>query len=74
MPGNVTEWTLPGEFFVLAKGEDGFAQYKYEILVRTNVYDNEGQPVLVEIEGEEQSLRGNKSAIESCFLVPTTDD
>ncbi len=75
IPGDVSEWTLPGEFFELAEGEDGFAQYKYEILVRLNVYDDDGNPLLLVIDGEDdQPLPGNKSAIESCFLVPAADD
>jgi hypothetical protein len=74
IPGDVTEWELPGDFFELAEGEDGFAQYKYEILVRTNVYDDDGNPVLVEIDDEVDNLPGNKSAIESCFLVPAADE
>ena len=74
IPGDVTEWELPGDFFELAEGEDGFAQYKYEILVRTNVYDDDGNPVILEIDGELDNLPGNKSAIESCFLVPAAGD
>lgn len=74
IPGDVTEWELPADFFELAEGEDGFAQYKYEILVRTNVHDDDGNPVLVEIDDEVDNLPGNKSAIESCFLVPAADD
>lgn len=74
VPGDVTKWELPGDFFELAEGEDGFAQYKYEILVRTNVYDDDGNPVILEIDGELDNLPGNKSAIESCFLVPAADE
>lgn len=74
IPGDVTEWELPGDFFELAEGEDGFAQYKYEILVRTNVHDDDDNPVLVEIDGEVDNLPGNKSAIESCFRVPAVDE
>ena len=45
-------------------------EYKFEILVRINFHDADGNPVLVEIDGEEnQPLPGNKSAIESCFEV-----
>ncbi|MCP4470655.1 MAG: hypothetical protein GY815_08210, partial [Gammaproteobacteria bacterium] len=45
-------------------------EYKYEILVRTNVYDDEGEPILLEIDGEDdQPLPGNKSAVEGCFEV-----
>ncbi len=72
VPGNITSWSVPKEFFVLAEAEEGedFAQYKYEILVRLNVYDDD-DPILVTIDGEDDlPLPGNKSAIESCFLVP----
>ena len=66
LPPTTNEWTLPQDFFELS--EEG--EYKFEILVRTNVYDADGDPVLVEIDGEEdQPLPGNKSAVESCFEV-----
>ena len=66
VPPDVNEWTLAEEFFDLS--EEG--EYKFEILVRTNVHDADGNPVLVEIDGEEnQPLPGNKSAVESCFEV-----
>lgn len=66
LPPVITEWTLPEDFFELS--EEG--EYKFEILVRTNVYDAVGDPVLLEIDGEEdQPLPGNKSAVESCFEV-----
>jgi len=66
LPPEVNQWTLAEEFFALS--EEG--EYKFEILVRTNVHDAEGNPVLVEIDGEEdQPLPGNKSAVESCFEV-----
>lgn len=73
-----TEWDMTDDFFELAEAEeecpDGSgrmcAQYKYEILARTNVYDDDGNPVLVDIDGEIDNLPGNKSAVESCFLVP----
>ena len=67
------EWEFPASFFELAEGEDGFAQYKYEVLVRTNVVDADGNTVMVEIDDEESPLAGNKSAIESCFRVPADD-
>lgn len=65
LPPEVTDWTVPESFFGLS--EEG--EYKFEILVRTNVYDDEGEAVLVEIDDEEQPLPGNKSAVESCFEV-----
>ncbi len=89
IPGDETEWEVPGDFFELADGEnsmgedctaedvaanDCYAEYKFEILVRTNVYDSAGMPVMLEIDGEEDNLPGNKSAIESCFLVPAEAD
>jgi hypothetical protein len=57
VPANITSWTFPDEFFKLS--EEG--EYKFEILVRVNngQTDSEGEPI-----------PGNKSAIESCFLVP----
>ena len=84
IPGDETEWELPDGFFELAEGEDAdgeeceggpgcYAEYKYELLVRINVYDVDGMPVLVEVDGEEDNLPGNKSAIESCFRVPVVD-
>jgi hypothetical protein len=72
VPDTVTAWTFSEDFFSLS----GEGEYKFEILVRTNVYDDEGEPILVEIEGEEEGdppifvpLPGNKSAVESCFEV-----
>ena len=66
LPPDVNSWTLPEDFFGLS--EEG--EYKFEILVRTNVYDDEGEPILLEIDGEDdQPLPGNKSAVESCFEV-----
>lgn len=85
--GEVNAWEVPGDFFELAEegkqanGEecdgvaDCYAQYKYEVLVRTNVFRceddacEEGEFVFLD-EDEEENLAGNKSAIESCFLVP----
>ena len=85
IPGDdETEWALTDDFFELAEAEEECptvgnpdrmcAQYKYEILVRTNVYDADGNPVILEIDGEEDNLPGNKSAVESCFLVPEDVD
>ncbi len=75
VPGDTTSWSVPKEFFVLADAVEGtaYAQYKYEILVRLNVYDDK-DPILVTVDGEDVPLPGNKSAIESCFLVPVVDD
>ena len=64
VPPGTTEWTIPGEFILLAVGvevedEDGppdatklVDEIKFEILVRVD--NGEGNP-------------GNKSAVESCF-------
>lgn len=66
MPPEVTSWTFSEDFFGLS--EEG--EYKYEILVRTNVYDDEDEPILLEIDDEDdQPLPGNKSAVEGCFEV-----
>ena len=75
VPGEeVTEWEFPAAFFELAEAEDdGYARYKYEVLVRTNVVDADGAIVMVEVEGEETPLPGNKSAVESCFRVPVEE-
>jgi len=60
VPADITSWTFPDEFFELS--EEG--EYKFEILVRVNngQTDSEGEPI-----------PGNKSAIESCFLVPVVE-
>ena len=67
--GDTVSWTLPEDFFRLS--EEG--EYKFEILVRTNIIDDEGEIVTVEVETddgvEEVPVPGNKSAIESCFEV-----
>jgi hypothetical protein len=68
--GDTVSWTLPEDFFVLS--EEG--EYKFEILVRTNILDDEGELVTVEVEVEDDVFEdvpvpGNKSAIESCFTV-----
>ena len=69
VPGDVNQWTFPEEMFDLS--EEG--EYKYEILVRTNIIDDEGEVVIVELEDDgeiiEQVVPGNKSASESCFAV-----
>ncbi|MCP4764990.1 MAG: hypothetical protein GY875_01830 [Gammaproteobacteria bacterium] len=66
VPPEVTSWTFSEDFFGLS--DEG--EYKYEILVRTNVYDDEGEPILLEIDDEDdQPLPGNKSAVEGCFEV-----
>ncbi|MGI9315899.1 MAG: hypothetical protein ACR2QW_01090 [bacterium] len=78
-----TEWDFTDDFFEVAEVDEMectddsgrmCAQYKYEILVRTNVYDDDGNPVILEVDGEEDNLQGNKSAVESCFLVPEDED
>lgn len=70
-------WTLPEDFFALSDA----GEYKFEILVRTNILDEDGDIVTVEVEIEDDDgvvietvdvpVPGNKSAIESCFEVPT---
>ena len=69
VPGDVTEWTFPEDMFELS--EEG--EYKYEILARTNIVDDDGEVVILELEDEgeiiEQVVPGNKSATESCFAV-----
>jgi hypothetical protein len=55
-------------------GDKCLAEYKYEILVRTNIIDENGDVVEADIweDGEvvgEVVVPGNKSAMESCFLV-----
>ncbi len=55
-------------------GERCLAEYKYEILVRTNIIDENGDVVEADIweDGavvDEVVVPGNKSAMESCFLV-----
>ena len=69
VPADTNSWTFPADFFVLAEegeteegvecdgpvnGDACYAEYKYEILVRVNTKDENP---------------GNKSAMESCFLV-----
>ena len=61
----VNSWTLPEDFFGLS--EEG--EYKIEILVRTNIFDDDGELVVVDVDGEEAPVPGNKSAVESCFAV-----
>jgi len=68
--GDTVSWTLPEDFFGLS--EEG--EYKFEILVRTNILDEDGDLVTVEVEVdddvfEEVPVPGNKSAVESCFEV-----
>lgn len=65
VPADVTEWTFPEDMFGIS--EEG--EYKYEILVRINVIDDDGELVVVEEDDEEVPLPGNKSAVESCFAV-----
>ena len=67
--GDRVSWTLPPDFFELS--DEG--EYKFEILVRTNILDDDGELVVVEVETdegvEEVPVPGNKSAVESCFEV-----
>lgn len=75
--GSSVSWTIPEDFFELAEGEDGVAEYKFEILVRTNILGPDGEVVTAEVETddgiEEVEVPGNKTAMESCFLVPAED-
>ena len=70
VPADVTEWTFSEDFFDLS--EEG--EYKYEILVRTNIIDEDGDVVEADVveDGivvDEVVVPGNKSAMESCFTV-----
>lgn len=69
VPADVTAWTFPEDMFDLS--EEG--EYKYEILVRTNIIDDDGEVVILELEDDgeiiEQVVPGNKTAVESCFEV-----
>ncbi len=56
-------WTIPDDFFELTDEDE----YKFEILTRTNVHDQDDELVIVEIDGESGPVPGNKSAVESCF-------
>ena len=63
-------WTIPSDFFTLTAGEN-VDEYKFEILIRTNVYDEHDKLVKVKIPGlrGRGPLPGNKSAVESCFTI-----
>ena len=73
--GDTVSWTLPEAFFSLS--EEG--EYKFEILVRTNILDEDGDIVTVEVDIEDDEgevigtmdvpVPGNKSAVESCFEI-----
>ena len=62
-------WTIPDDFFDLTDGLAPDDEYKFEILSRTNVYDEDNMLVMVEIDGVEGTVPGNKSAMESCFVL-----
>ena len=63
VPPNRTFWEIPEAFLEL------FDEFKYEVLVRTNVIGEDGKVLEGEIDGEEGPLPGNVSALESCFKV-----
>lgn len=67
--GDRVSWSLTEDFFGLS--EEG--EYKFEILVRTNILDADGEIVTVEVETDggtvAEPVPGNKSAVESCFEV-----
>lgn len=70
VPATVNEWTFSEDFFDLSEEDE----YKYEILVRTNIIDENGDVVEADIwdEGvvvDQVEVPGNKSANESCFTV-----
>ena len=71
VPADVTAWTFPADMFGIS--DEG--EYKFEILVRTNIIDDDGEVITVETEdGEEEAVPGNKTAVESCFAVPVPED
>ncbi|MBT8433159.1 MAG: hypothetical protein KJN95_00770 [Gammaproteobacteria bacterium] len=57
--------TIPADFFALT-ADDADGEYKFEILVRAKVRDEDGI-VMVNIDGDIGPLPGNKSAVEDCF-------
>jgi len=68
IPGDVTSFVLPTGITALLDPGDTF---KFEILVRTNIIDDEGKVVTVEVEDVDEPVPvpGNKSAVESCFIL-----
>ena len=58
-------WTIPDDFFQLTDEDE----YKFEIIIRTNVFDDNDLPVMVEIDDGVGLLPGNQSAMESCFTI-----
>lgn len=84
VPGDTTSFVLPtGITDLISETEEEEGEFKFEILVRTNIIDDEGDVVTVikEVEVEDDDgnvveiievpvpVPGNKSAIESCFVV-----
>jgi len=63
--GGRISWTIPDDFFELTDEDE----YKFEILARTNVYDEDDELVIIEIDDVEGPVPGNKSAVESCFEI-----
>lgn len=65
VPADVTRVELPRSITdLIAATEDGEGEFKFEILVRTDngqTMDDDGEPI--------EPNPGNKSAIESCFVV-----
>ena len=70
--GGRVSWTIPDAFFDLTAGDIiGDELYKFEIIIRTNVLDAGNNLVMVfdpDLE-EDVPLRGNQSAMESCFKL-----
>jgi len=66
-------WTIPDDFFVVTAGIAPDNEYKFEILARTNVYDEDDELVMIEVEIDgvdvEVPVPGNKTAMESCFVL-----
>jgi len=62
-------WTIPDDFFVLTAGIAPENEYKFEILARTNVYDEDNKLVIIEIDDVKGPVPGNKTAMESCFVL-----
>lgn len=64
-------WTIPDDFFVVTAGIAPENEYKFEILARTNVYDEDNELVMIEVDDEDDDVPvpGNKTAMESCFVL-----
>jgi hypothetical protein len=76
VPPDTTEWTIPAEFIGLAEeyeltdeDDEPVEEVKFEIIVRVESgvgYDDDGEEV--------DSVPGNQSAVESCFLIVEDED